>query len=116
MTKVIVHGTVEPFQCWLRPAPHIDINLHCTFTQILKAVKLQQWYPPNCPYCKYQPKHQGDYESHVIKKHTANPAYPGSCPEDTARALYIVESIKRELEDRQKQKNAKRKKEQDKHG
>ena len=105
MVTVTVHGTPEPFQCWLRPAPRIDINLHCTYGAILDAIKLQQWYPNNCHYCKYRPKHKDDFESHIVQKHPGRLAYPGPCPLDTARALYIVESIERELEDRRKEKN-----------
>jgi hypothetical protein len=102
MVTVTVHGTVEPFCCWLRPAPNIDINLHCTFNKILEAVNLQQWYPVNCHYCSYQPKHKDDFEKHIDKKHPRKMAYPGPCPEVTARALYIVQSIENELEKRRR--------------
>jgi hypothetical protein len=102
MVAVTIHGTVEPFCCWLRPAPKININLHCTFDKILEAVNLQQWYPINCHYCSYQPKHQDDYERHVVNRHPHKAAYPGPCPENAAKALYIVQSIENELEKRRK--------------
>ena len=110
MVIVTVHGTVEPFCCWLRPAPKIDINLHCTFDKILQAVNLQQWYPLNCHYCSYQPKHKEEYEGHIGKTHSGKMAYPGPCPEVTARALYIVQSIENELEKRRKLKSKSRSK------
>jgi hypothetical protein len=65
--------------------------------QILDAIKIQQWYPPNCHYCNYKPKHVDDYERHIDKNHPSKMAYPGSTPENVGRALYIVESIEREL-------------------
>lgn len=99
------YGTVEPLCCWLRPAPRININSHCTFTKILEAVNLQQWYPNNCHYCDFRPRHKEDYEKHIVMKHAGKMAYPGPCPEDTARALYIVQSIETELERRRKEKN-----------
>lgn len=100
MVNVTVQGTVEPFCCWLRPAlDNLNIDLHCTYNQILEAVRLQQWYPMNCHYCSYRPKHVDDYENHVVKKHPTKMAYPGPTPENVARALYIVESIEHELRD-----------------
>ena len=100
VVNVTVQGTVEPLCCWLRPAPdNLDINLHCTYNQILEAVRIQQWYPPNCHYCNHKPKHVNDYESHVVKYHPRKSAYPGSTPENVARALYIVESIEKELKE-----------------
>lgn len=101
--NVTAHGTVEPLCCWLRPAPpDLDINLHCTYNQILEAVRLQQWYPPNCHYCNFKPKHVDDYERHVVKFHPHKAAYPGPTPENVARALYIVESIEKELKEMRK--------------
>lgn len=111
MVTVTLEGKVEPFCCWLRPAPpDLDINLHCTYNQILKAVRLQQWYPPNCHYCSFRPKHLDDYERHMVKKHSGKPAYPGPTPENVARALYIVESVRRELKDMEVKRNNKREK------
>ncbi|MGH9988595.1 MAG: hypothetical protein ACRD8W_32080, partial [Nitrososphaeraceae archaeon] len=72
-------------------------NLHCTYNKILEAVRLQQWFPPNCHYCDYRPKHVDDYERHVVKEHPGKMAYPGPVPENVARALYIVEAIEAEL-------------------
>jgi hypothetical protein len=74
----------------------------------LEAIRLQQWYPFNCHYCNFKPKHRDDYERHVVIKHHFKPAYPGPCPEDTARALYIVNSIEKELEKLRKTKNKRR--------
>ena len=67
---------------------------------------MQQWYPLNCHYCNYRPKHVNDYESHIVKYHPGKAAYPGSTPENVARALYIVESIARELKDIKNSKTA----------
>jgi len=101
MVTVTLDGRVEPFCCWLRPAPpDLDINMHCTYNSILEAVKLQQWFPLNCHYCGFRPKHVDDFETHVIKNHLGKSSYPGPTPENVARALYIVESIERELKDR----------------
>ncbi len=98
MVTVTVQGVVEPFCCWLRPSPHeLDINLHCTYNKILEAIKLREWFPPNCHYCRYRPKHVDDYERHVVNEHPRKMAYPGSTPGNVARALYIVESIEEEL-------------------
>ena len=75
----------------------MDINLHCTYSKILEAVRIQKWFPLNCHFCNYKPKHVDDYERHVAKLHPRRPAYPGPTPENVARAIYIVESIEREL-------------------
>jgi hypothetical protein len=100
MVNITVQGTSEPLCCWLRPAPdNLDINLHCTYNKILEAVRIQQWYPANCHYCAYRARHVSDYETHVVKRHPGKPAYPGPTPEKVARALYIVESIERELKE-----------------
>lgn len=98
MVRATQEDTVEPFCCWLRPnPPNLNINLYCTYDRILEAVKLQQWFPPNCHYCAFRPKHVDDFERHVVKKHSGKPAYPGPAPENVARALYIVEAIELEL-------------------
>lgn len=103
MVTVTLEGRVEPYCCWLRPSPaDLDINLHCTYSKILEAVRIQRWFPPNCHYCKYNPKHVDDYERHVAKEHPHKPGYPGSTPENVARALYIVEAIEEELKQRKK--------------
>jgi hypothetical protein len=94
MVVVTREGTVEPFCCWLRLSPpDLDINLHCTYSRILEAVRTQQWFPPNCHYCAYRPKQVDDYERHVVKRHPGKMAYPNPTPENVARILYIVESI-----------------------
>ena len=103
MVSVNVFGVVEPFCCWLRPAtPNLELNLHCTYNQIMDAVKLHQWYPPNCHYCGYIPRHVDDFETHIVTKHPGKLAYPGPTPVKVARALYIVQSIENELEKRRK--------------
>ena len=108
MVVVTLEDKVEPFCCWLRPAPPgLDINMHCTYSSILEAVNLYQWFPPNCHYCGFRPKHVDDYERHIVKNHPGKMAYPGPAPEKVARALYIVESIEKELKDR-KVKNSNR--------
>jgi hypothetical protein len=98
MVTITLEGKVKPFCCWLRPSPpSLDINLHYTYNKILEAVRVQRWFPPNCHYCKYRPKHIDNYETHIIKEHPGKMAYPGPTPENVARALYIVESIASEL-------------------
>ena len=98
MVIITLEGKVKPFCCWLRPnPPSLDINLHCTYSRILEAVRIQQWFPPNCHYCGYRPKHVNDYERHVVKEHPGKIAYPGPTPQNVARALYIVEAIREEL-------------------
>jgi hypothetical protein len=90
----------EPFCCWLRPSPSgLSLDTHCTYRQITQVVQLQQWFPSNCHYCKYRPNHVDDYEKHIVKHHPGKMAYPGPTPEETARALYVVESIERELKE-----------------
>ena len=38
VVTVTVQGTTEPLCCWLRPAPpNLNINLHCTYNQILDS-------------------------------------------------------------------------------
>jgi hypothetical protein len=71
----------------------------------MKAVNLQQWYPNNCHYCVYRPKHRRDFENHIVTKHPGKMAYPGPCPESTARALYIVQAIETELERKRTEKS-----------
>jgi len=116
MVTITVHGTVEPFCCWLRPAPNIDINLHCTFDKILEAVNLQQWYPLNCHYCGFRPRHVDDFETHIVKNHPGKTAYPGPTPVTVARALYIVESIEKELKDRKTKNQQKQQRENGRRG
>jgi hypothetical protein len=108
MVTITLEGTVEPFCCWLRPSPpNLEISLHRTYSRILAAVRMQQWFPPSCHYCKYRPKHLDDYERHIVKEHPRKMAYPGPTPLNVATALYIVESIEKELKDR-KVKNSNR--------
>jgi hypothetical protein len=95
MVMVTTRGAVEPFCCWLRPSPpDLDINLHCTYNRILEAVRIQQWFPPNCHYCKYRPKHVDDYERHIVIEHPGKMAYPGPPPENVTRALCRIEELK----------------------
>jgi hypothetical protein len=75
------------------------INMHCTYNSILEAVKLYQWFPRNCQYCGFGSKHIDDYERHVVRNHPGKMAYPCPTPENVASALYIVESIEKELKD-----------------
>jgi hypothetical protein len=88
MVMVITRGGIEPFCCWLRPGPSdLDTKLYRTYNKILEAVKLQGWFPPNCQYCSYRPKHVDHYERHIIKEHPGKMAYPGPPPENVTRAL-----------------------------
>jgi len=103
MVIITLEGEVEPFCCWLRPhPPDLDINLPCTYSRILEAVRIQQWFPPNCHYCEYRSKHADDYERHVVKEHPGKMAYPGPTPKNVSGALYIVEAIEEELKPRKR--------------
>ena len=62
-------------------------------------MRIQQWFPANCHYCAYKPRHVNDYERHIIKEHQGKMAYLGPTPENLARAIYTAEAIEKELKD-----------------